>query len=190
MRGCGLAVVVGHDWGGMAAWWLAHRHPELVTRLVVINCPHPSLVTRISLRDPAQLVRSWYAGVLRLRVGPHLAGLALPLALRAIVPSREERAVSIATLRRSGLREPLHYYRHLRHHPGAPCCGAVGVPALLLWGERDPFLSARMADHTRRLVPHLRVQRVPRGGHWVHQRRPEVVNDAIRRFLRDTAPPR
>ena len=189
LRWCGPAAVVGHDWGGMVAWWLAHRHPELVTGLIVINCPHPSLVTRISARDPAQLVRSWYAGVLRLPVGPHLARLALPLALRMIVPARDERAVYTASLRRSGLREPLHYYRHLRAAPGAPRCGAVRPPALLIWGERDPFLSARLADHTGHLIPHLEILRVARGGHWVHQRRPEVVNEAIHRFLRATAPP-
>ena len=182
LRRCGPAAVVGHDWGGMVAWWLAHLHPELVTKLVVVNCPHPSLDSQISLRNPAQLLRSWYVAVLRLPVAPHLARFALPLALRAIVPEREERAVYAASLRRTGLREPLHYYRHLGR-ADAPRCGPPRAPALLVWGERDPFLSSGLIERTRRVVPHLLVRRVPRGGHWVHQRRPDVVNEAICRFL-------
>ena len=33
--------VVGHDWGGFIAWYLAMLHPELVERLVILNVPHP-----------------------------------------------------------------------------------------------------------------------------------------------------
>ena len=35
------AVIVGHDWGGMVAWHLAMRHPDLVERLIICNLPHP-----------------------------------------------------------------------------------------------------------------------------------------------------
>ena len=31
------AAVVGHDWGGIVAWWLALRHPDRVDRLAVLN---------------------------------------------------------------------------------------------------------------------------------------------------------
>jgi epoxide hydrolase 4 len=33
------AAVVGHDWGGIVAWWLAVRRPEQVERLAVLNAP-------------------------------------------------------------------------------------------------------------------------------------------------------
>src|SRR5579884_2704260 len=35
------AVVIGHDWGGAIAWVASLMHPEVVERLVILNCPHP-----------------------------------------------------------------------------------------------------------------------------------------------------
>jgi pimeloyl-ACP methyl ester carboxylesterase len=36
--------LVGHDWGGIVAWFTAARHPERVSHLVTIASPHPSLL--------------------------------------------------------------------------------------------------------------------------------------------------
>jgi pimeloyl-ACP methyl ester carboxylesterase len=44
IRACGSesAAVVGHDWGGVAGWLAAMRYPEVVQKLAILNCPHPS----------------------------------------------------------------------------------------------------------------------------------------------------
>jgi epoxide hydrolase 4 len=64
IRACGSesAVVVGHDWGGVAGWLAAMRHPEVVEKLAILNCPHPN---RFSCHQDAssQLSSS--------RTGPH-----------------------------------------------------------------------------------------------------------------------
>ena len=53
-------TVVGHDWGGAVAWWLAANYPELVERLVILNVPHPLVMQRLIYTDPRQTLRSWY----------------------------------------------------------------------------------------------------------------------------------
>jgi len=45
------AVVVGHDWGGLVAWYFAMWHPELLRRLALLNIPHPQRFAR-GLRSP------------------------------------------------------------------------------------------------------------------------------------------
>ena len=51
--------MVGHDWGGTAAWTLAMNHPEAVDRLVILDAAHPRKLNE-GLRHPSQLRRSWY----------------------------------------------------------------------------------------------------------------------------------
>src|SRR6188472_4099867 len=58
-RGAESALVVGHDWGGTAAWTLAMNHPEAVDRLAILNAAHPRKLNE-GLRHPSQLRRSWY----------------------------------------------------------------------------------------------------------------------------------
>ena len=40
-RGCERALIVGHDWGGTAAWTVAMHHPEVVERLAILDAAHP-----------------------------------------------------------------------------------------------------------------------------------------------------
>ncbi|MFQ5628335.1 MAG: alpha/beta fold hydrolase, partial [bacterium] len=54
------AFVVAHDWGGMAAWWMAMACPERIQKLVVMNVPHPRVMLRHLKTNPAQRRRSRY----------------------------------------------------------------------------------------------------------------------------------
>src|SRR5713226_3533948 len=54
------AIVVGHDWGGAVAWSTALMRPDVVRRLVVMNCPHPLLLRKNLTSNLRQLRRSWY----------------------------------------------------------------------------------------------------------------------------------
>src|SRR5690606_25014268 len=55
-------VLVGHDWGGVVAWYAAMLHPGRVSRLVVLNAPHPAAYARELRRLSSQVWRSGYAG--------------------------------------------------------------------------------------------------------------------------------
>ena len=47
-------LLVGHDWGGPVAYATAAACHDLVSQLVVLNAPHPSLVRREYVHDNAQ----------------------------------------------------------------------------------------------------------------------------------------
>lgn len=44
-QGYNRCCLVGHDWGGTIAWLFAIHYPEMVTKLIVLNSPHPSVFT-------------------------------------------------------------------------------------------------------------------------------------------------
>ncbi|KAG2381919.1 hypothetical protein C9374_005711 [Naegleria lovaniensis] len=59
------AVVVAHDWGAVIAWALASTYPQVVEKLIILNVPHPSTLTKTITTLPvnrifAQLRKSWY----------------------------------------------------------------------------------------------------------------------------------
>jgi pimeloyl-ACP methyl ester carboxylesterase len=58
-RGAESALLVGHDWGGTAAWYTAMNHPEVVDRLAILNAAHPRKLSQ-GLHHPGQLRKSWY----------------------------------------------------------------------------------------------------------------------------------
>ena len=75
--GCDRVSLVGHDWGGLVAWWTAARHGERVERLAILNAPHPQAFGPYLRRHPTQLLRSAYIGFFQL---PWLAEAALAAA--------------------------------------------------------------------------------------------------------------
>ena len=56
LGGDGDAVIIGHDWGAVAAWCLALEHPQLVPAQVVLSVGHqnfdPSPITIRSASTP------------------------------------------------------------------------------------------------------------------------------------------
>ncbi len=105
--------LVGHDWGGAVAWWLAARHAERVRRLTVVNAPHP-LAMRRALRGPRQLLRSWYVLLFQLPWLPERMFSAFDYELAERVMRRDIR-------RRDVLLETRELHRSRGPVRSAPC---------------------------------------------------------------------
>jgi epoxide hydrolase 4 len=66
------ARLVGHDWGGVVAWWIASHTPERLERMVVINAPHSAVMRQHLFRHPRQWFRSAYIGFFQVPWIPEL----------------------------------------------------------------------------------------------------------------------
>ena len=78
----------------------------------------------------------------------------------------------------------INYYRNwLALFFAARRRSLIEVPALLLWGDRDPYLGQRLSQGNDRYVRNLSVQHFPNAGHFVHEERAAEVNAAIRAFV-------
>ncbi|HSB19408.1 MAG TPA: alpha/beta hydrolase [Anaeromyxobacteraceae bacterium] len=194
------AAVVGHDWGGAAAWATAGYRPEVVERLVVMNSPHPSVLKRELVRNPRQLLRSWYMFLFQIprlpewlltrngaaEVGRMLRGGSHR---RDAFPWEETAPYREAFLQPGAARAALGYYRaaFFRRAAGGPRPRPIRAPAMILWGARDRFLGretiepAKMARLFAGAGPEISF--VEGAGHYVQNEAPEAVNAALVAFL-------
>jgi len=175
------ADVVGHDWGGYVAWYLAMWRPGRVRRIAALNIPHPQRMVR-GLWTPRQLRKSWYVFFFQLPLLPErfMTDERLQRLFHRIYQAEEISIVLQAVRDRS---PPIHYYRAALRHP-ALRWKRIDAPALVIWGERDRWLGAELAQPDPRWVPDVRVERIAEAGHWVQAEAAERVNELLLAFLR------
>jgi pimeloyl-ACP methyl ester carboxylesterase len=188
---------VGHDWGGVVAWRVAARHPELINKLAILNAPHPAAYRRLLTSGIEQWLRSWY--VLLFQV-PWLAESLIRAgnfklferALRtqptnpAAFTEEDIRRYKEAWSQPGAIQAGLNYYRAAVRYPQAmyESPQEIAAPTLVLWGERDPFLSQRLLKHLDRWVPNLCIERFPNASHWLQNDDSATVNHRLLQFFR------
>lgn len=185
--GAERADVVSHDWGGIIAWALAITRPDVVSKLVVMNAPHPAAFRR-ERRNPEQLKRSWYVGFFQLPWLPERFVVRFGrAALKGAKPgsySPAEIQAHAAAWRQPGARTAmLNYYRALIRK-GNVQGSQVAAPTLVLWGDDDTALVPELADHLEQWAPDVRVVHYPQATHWVMRDEADAVNREIVDFLR------
>ena len=192
------AVVVGHDWGGAVAWAIAMLRPEVVEKLVVLNAPHPGALQR-EFRRLRQLARSWYVFFFQLPWLPEAAirfggyrvldrGMRRETTRPGAFSDEDIAAYKNALAQPGALTAAINYYRAaVRRNPfdSARMLRPIDVPALLIWGERDPYLGIELTEGLERWVPGVRVERIPEASHWVQVDAAERVNELMIEFLRE-----
>lgn len=197
-RGEEKAAVVGHDWGAIVAWFTAMQHPERVEKLGILNVPHPARFLIEGLTMPKQLLRSSYVFFFQIPRLPEKALSARDFAVLrngfrrnparpgAISAEDAERYVE-AMARPGALKAAINYYRALFRYPSETraLLKEVETPTLVIWGEKDVFLSSELAEPSPLWVPNLRTERLPDASHWVAEDRPERVNALLLDFLRE-----
>jgi pimeloyl-ACP methyl ester carboxylesterase len=195
--GRGRAIVVGHDWGGMAAWWAACNYPERVERLVIINVPHPLVFRRLILTSPRQLLRSWY--MFAMQVPGLMEWIGRRNNWRAMVEGLQNTSLPgtftdadfaeycRAWSQPGAFTAMINWYRAMfRVKLRRPQHPRVVPPTLILWGRRDKFIGPEAAEMSLAMCDSGELAMFDENTHWLPHERPGEI---VRRIV-DFAGPR
>jgi pimeloyl-ACP methyl ester carboxylesterase len=188
--------LAGHDWGGIVAWGVGASHAHRLTRLIIMDAPHPDLWVKDVLLHPSQAIRSTYVAFFQLPWLPEAVLGALDfVALSTMMASTAKPATfKPADLERyvaawgheGSLTGMLNYYRALRERTKSDSPARILCPTLVLWGEKDSFLEHYVALAALEQCDNGRLSIIQGATHWLHLEEPAKVNAAIMDFLRQT----
>jgi pimeloyl-ACP methyl ester carboxylesterase len=192
--GASSVTVVGHSLGGAIAMQLAHDHPELVDRLVLVSAGglgrqvHPML--RVASLPGAHrvlrlVVNERTAALYRaprlhrsLRLSPE-AVANLSRAGRGLV-SATGRSAFFLTLRNaitpSGQRGSMMEHGYLPRE----------LPTLIVWSQDDPVLPVQHAYQTHAYLPNSQLVVLPGSTHQPHHHSADRFVEAVAGFVTET----
>jgi haloalkane dehalogenase len=177
----GEVVLVVHDWGGLIGLRWACEHPDVIRALVISNTgffPDGRWHGMAdALRTPGQgeqivdgLDRDGFAAM-----------------MRGVTPAMEDRSITeyfkaYATPERR--RGQLELYRSGEFSELADYdLAAIPAPALILWGEDDPFAPVAGAHRFAEELPDAELAILDGTGHFVYDEAPERAAAAVAAFL-------
>jgi pimeloyl-ACP methyl ester carboxylesterase len=176
--GLSSAHVVGHDWGGIAAWALAAWHPWRVRTLTALSVPHPAAMVQAMVHSD-QALRSSYIAFFQLPAVPEgvlLAGGGAVLRRLLRQGGLPDHLVDeyVDRMQEPGaLTAALNWYRAMPL-AGRTSVGTVRVPTLHVWGARDAFLGRAAIEASRTFVDaSYALEVLDDVNHWI----PELAAD-------------
>jgi pimeloyl-ACP methyl ester carboxylesterase len=190
----GPLTLVGHDWGGVVAWYVAAYHPERVARLVIVNAPHPTLFAARLRDNQAQASASSYVERL---IAADDSGLLTSERLWEVTLGGDEMKGLISRAEREDLlslwsqpgriRAMVNWYRSASFVSGEtdpPPLPSIRVPTLIIWGEDDDLLLPVLLEGLEEEVRDLTIRRVAGAGHGIIREQPALVSTLIRQFIK------
>ncbi len=198
--------LVGHDWGGAVAWWVATAYPNRLKTLSILNIPYPTVMVKYLKANPAQWLKSWYMGFFQVPLLPEATlGIAKYKVFANLIKSTgKEGSFTEADLvkYREAWSKPnaatgmLNWYRGLMRtnvkqatddtrREELPKGKRISTPTQILWGEKDVALSKEMAQPSADVCVDARLEFFPEATHWLQHDEPDAVNERIHAFIQE-----
>lgn len=189
--------LVVHDWGGIIGMAYAHRHPQSIKKIVLLNTAAFHLPQGKSFPFALRLARSW-VGAFFIRGFNAFSGLATIEGVKRI---RLSRAV------RSGLTAPynswknriatLRFVQDVPLDPGDPGYEMVtemqehlgqfrNIPTLIAWGMKDFVFDRHFLEAWTQYLPEAHVYRFEDSGHYVLEDQQEAIGKLVLDFFRES----
>jgi pimeloyl-ACP methyl ester carboxylesterase len=198
-------ALVGHDWGGAVAWGAALRDDPRLTRLAIINAPHPLIFQKSVIENEEQRLASQYITAFRTPGFEKVVeaqgfewffDTSFARHVDTSQISEEERRQYIADWSQPGaFTAMLNWYRGSKVMVPPPgvivplpdfllrAFPKVKVPTLVVWGMKDGALLPLQIEGLDTLVDDLTIVRLADAGHFAPWEAGDAVAVALGPFL-------
>ena len=179
--------LVMHDWGAVGLAF-AQRHPERVERLVAIDVV--PFLPGYRWHRTARIWRTPLLGELSMgTIGKRVLSLISRESNATPGPMPEIWQQSVlAHFDQGTQRAILRLYRSsppdVLVQAGARL-GELDMPALVVWGAKDPYLPPRFGQAYAEALPNAELLELPDAGHWVWFDRPDVIERVVQFLARE-----
>lgn len=186
----GRVKLVAHGWGAAIGLVYAQRHPERVERVVLCNA-----IPLLAGFEWPRIARVWRRAAIGELVMGSTNKWLLARTLRGGAVSADawpdSRIAAVWEQFDQGTQRAILRLHRSVDADGLAASGAgltgLNMPALVVWGERDPWLDPGFADAYAARLPKAVAERIPQAGHWAWMDQPATI-DRIVAFLEREAP--
>lgn len=192
----GIDQVAAVSWsnGGRIALELAHRYPDRLTGLVLVSGGYANTFGRILRLEPAPLLpplagvikhfSSFIEGPIRGVVQrPEIAGLIRQSGLVGATADTAALVDLIRDMAACDMKTLLATFEAVAGDADPGLLRGVHVPALVIVGQKDPFMPRALAEEVARALPSSRLEIYERATHYLPIEYPARLSDDMRRFL-------
>ncbi len=197
-------ALVGHDWGGAIAWAAAISGNSRITRLAIVNSPHPAIFQKSLIDDPDQRAASQYmnafrnpgmeAGIARMGLGTFFDKSFSGHVDLASIPVADRQSYLDDWGQPGALTAMLNWYRASRivvPLPGEQAAmpnwvdhvPKIGIPVRIVWGLDDKALLPVQLEGIGEVGTDVEVFPLAGVGHFAPWQAPDQVAAALRPFL-------
>jgi pimeloyl-ACP methyl ester carboxylesterase len=197
--------LVGHDWGGAIAWSAALRNDPRLTRIAIVNAPHPIVFQKSLIESEDQRSASQYINAFR------APGFETLVETKGVdwffertfsgqvdltkIPEAEKQQYIAEWSQPGAFAAMLNWYRAANiivPPPGVTlplpdfllrAFPKVKVPTLVVWAMKDTALLPLQLDGLEELVEDLEIERIGNAGHFAPWEAADEVAAALEPFL-------
>ncbi|MCZ6596237.1 MAG: alpha/beta fold hydrolase [Planctomycetota bacterium] len=184
-------TLVLHDWGGAIGMGFARRHPELVSRLVILNTA-AFLARDIPLR--ISICRLPFFGPLAVRGLNAFVRAATFMAVAKPLPAEVKRGYLLPYDSYGNRAAVLAFVRDIPLAPDHPSYAELEaidaalerfarLPTCIVWGERDWCFTPAFRAEWERRFPHAESHPIADAAHFVFEDAPDELIAHVRAFL-------
>lgn len=177
--------LIGHDWGGVLAWYLNDHYPQSLNGLITISAPHYQIFHNELTHNPAQLLKSFYIFLAQLPLIPEFIfkRTQFKFIKKLLKNSGHPNTSNFDLVWSKNITSMLNWYRALRFYKKTAISKNLTASPCIIYGDSDPFFTPGLSEKALVYYPHAQIHKLKDCGHWPHHEQGDILLELIKKHI-------